>query len=95
MYTIWDSNRVVRELKYSSDPSILVSSSESFVLFVLLCYVLFVPSFVLLSYIFLLLLPSAPYPPGKPGSRQRFDPAGQETGNWARETVFAGVQEPL
>ena len=30
MYTIWDSNRVVRELKYSSDPSILVSSSESF-----------------------------------------------------------------
>lgn len=30
MYTIWDSNRVVRELKGSSGPSILVSSSKSF-----------------------------------------------------------------
>lgn len=78
MYTIWDSNRVVRELKSSSDPSILVSSSRelddrgSTFPFHILAILHSQAFFVLLSYIFLLLLPSAPYPPGKPGSELAF-----------------------
>lgn len=36
-----------------------------------------------------------PHPLGKPRSGQCSDPAGQEAGNWARETVSAGVQKPL